>query len=129
MQPAHRGDDHGREFEERLVRQPQRLRFQCLEEIGEPTAIDDAGNCYLGTCAPESECAAVAGCGSCAGAGEACVTYETQLGNQHHCVAIPPECNGAATCGCLGAASCLSPYRSCQEYSGIKGVICSCPTC
>jgi hypothetical protein len=91
--------------------------------------VNDAENCYRGTCAPASECLSVTGCGSCTGANDACVTYQTQLGNQHHCVAIPPECNGAATCGCFGAASCLSPYRSCQEYSGLKGVLCSCPNC
>jgi len=96
---------------------------------GEVPVINDAGNCYVGTCAPATECKTVSGCGSCTGANDACVSYETQLGIQHHCVAIPPECGGGASCSCFGAATCLSPYRSCREYSGPRGVYCSCPTC
>jgi len=96
---------------------------------GEVPVINDAGNCYVGTCAPATECKTVSGCGSCTGANDACVSYETQLGIQHHCVAIPPECGGSASCSCFGAATCLSPYRSCREYSGLRGVYCSCPNC
>jgi len=91
--------------------------------------INDAGNCYVGTCAPATECKTVSGCGSCTGANDACASYETQLGIQHHCITIPPECGGSASCSCFGAATCLSPYRSCREYSGLRGVYCSCPNC
>jgi hypothetical protein len=95
---------------------------------GEVPVINEAGTCYVGTCAPATECKTVSGCGSCTG-NDACVSYQTQLGVQNHCVTIPPECGGGATCSCFGAASCVSPYRSCQEYSGIRGVLCSCPNC
>jgi hypothetical protein len=70
--------------------------------------INDAGNCYVGTCAPATECKTVSGCGSCTGANDACASYETQLGIQHHCITIPPECGGSASCSCFGAATCLS---------------------
>ena len=96
---------------------------------GEVPVINDAGNCYVGTCAPAAECKTVSGCGSCTGANDACASYETQLGIQHHCITIPPECGGSASCSCFGAATCLSPYRSCREYSGLRGVYCSCPNC
>jgi hypothetical protein len=96
---------------------------------GEVPTVNEAGTCYLGTCAPATECTTVAGCGACTGAGEACVSYETQLGPQHHCVTIPAECNGNGGCSCNGLVSCVAPYRMCTDYSGIRGVYCSCPTC
>jgi hypothetical protein len=66
-------------------------------------------------------------CSACTGTGEACVSYQTQRGPQHHCVTIPPECNGNGGCSCVGVASCLAPYQTCTDYSGIRGVSCSCP--
>jgi hypothetical protein len=96
---------------------------------GEVPTVNEAGTCYLGTCAPATECTTVTGCAGCTGAGEACVSYETQLGPQHHCVTIPPECNGNGGCSCNGLVSCLTPYRMCTDYSGIRGVYCSCPNC
>jgi hypothetical protein len=42
-------------------------------------------------------------------------------------VPIPPEC-GSASCSCLGAVSCR-PLTACMEYSGLRGVYCSCLTC
>ena len=96
---------------------------------GEVPTVNDAGTCYLGTCAPATECTTVTSCGVCTGASEACVSYETQLGPQHHCVTIPPACNGNGGCSCNGLVSCVAPYRMCTDYSGIRGVTCSCPTC
>jgi hypothetical protein len=94
---------------------------------GEVPAINDTGNCYLGTCAPATECTNVAGCGVCTFTTEACVIYQTQLGGHYHCVTLPPGCGGG--CDCLGASSCLPPYVSCTNFSGIRGVACSCPNC
>ena len=96
---------------------------------GEVPTVNDAGTCYLGTCAPATECTTVTSCGACTGAGEVCVSYETQLGPQYHCVTIPPACNGNGGCSCNGLVSCVAPYRMCTDYSGIRGVSCSCPTC
>jgi len=96
---------------------------------GEVPAVNASGNCYVGTCVPETECTTVGGCSACTGTGEACVSYQTQRGPQHHCVTIPPECNGNGGCSCVGVASCLAPYQTCTDYSGIRGVSCSCPNC
>jgi hypothetical protein len=96
---------------------------------GEVPSIDQAGNCYTGACAPASECTTVTGCGVCLVPDGACVSYQTRLGTQNHCVTIPPECGGNAGCDCLGSGSCLPPYGSCGDYSGIRGIFCSCPNC
>ena len=96
---------------------------------GEVPTINAAGNCYTGSCAPATECTTVAGCGSCTGSDQACVSYETQRGVENHCVTIPPECAGNGGCTCTGVASCLPPYGTCADYSGIRGVYCSCPNC
>jgi hypothetical protein len=96
---------------------------------GEVPTVNDTGNCYVGTCAPETECTTVTSCASCTGANEACVSFETQRGIQHHCVTIPPECNGNGGCSCVGVSSCMRPYSLCMDYSGIRGVYCSCPNC
>jgi hypothetical protein len=96
---------------------------------GEVPTVNEAGTCYTGSCAPETECTTVTGCASCTGTGEACASYETQLGVQHHCLAIPPECGGGATCECFGASACVGAYRACMPYSGLRGVYCSCPNC
>ena len=96
---------------------------------GEVPTIDDAGTCYVGTCAPATECTTVTGCGLCTGAGQTCVQYDTQLGPQAHCVEIPAACGSDGTCACLAPGSCIAPYRSCTNFSGIRGISCSCPTC
>ena len=96
---------------------------------GEVPSINQAGNCYSGACAPVAGCTTVMGCGVCLVPDGACVSYETQLGTQNHCVTIPPECAGNAGCDCLGLGSCLPPYGSCANYSGIRGIYCSCPNC
>jgi hypothetical protein len=88
-----------------------------------------AGSCYTGQCAPAAECRVVDGCQVCSAAGLACVVYETQMGNQAHCVTIPAACNGDATCACLGQTACIAPYRACANFSGVKGISCGCPNC
>ncbi len=96
---------------------------------GQVPAINAAGTCYAGGCVPASQCKTVSSCNVCGGTAPACVTYQTQMGNQHHCVTIPTACGGDATCGCLGPTSCVSPYLSCTNYSGNRGVSCGCPNC
>jgi hypothetical protein len=94
---------------------------------GEVPTVNASGNCYTGSCAPETECASVGGCGACTGANEACVSIESLVGVEHHCVQIPPECNGNGGCDCLGVTAC--PNRTCGNYSGIRGIYCTCPAC
>ena len=96
---------------------------------GEVPTVNAAGNCYTGACAPATECTKVTGCGDCTGPGETCVSYSTQVGAQAHCVTIPPECNGNGSCSCLGAGSCVGAYRGCADFSGIRGISCSCAGC
>jgi hypothetical protein len=87
------------------------------------------GSCYTGQCAPVAECRVVGDCQVCSAAGLSCVVYETQMGNQAHCVTIPVACNGDATCACLGQTACITPYRACANFSGVKGITCGCPNC
>ncbi len=87
-----------------------------------------AGSCYTLACVKSSQCKTVPDCTKC-GPNEACSTYVTQLGPQPHCVSVPPECKGNATCGCLGPTTCVKPFDSCNDLSGIKGVSCGCPAC
>jgi hypothetical protein len=96
---------------------------------GEVPTVNASGTCYVGTCAPETECRTVSSCAVCSGTNEACVSYGAQLGAEYHCVTIPPECGGNGGCTCLGVASCRSPYGACVDYSGIRGVSCTCPSC
>ncbi|MEZ4220372.1 MAG: hypothetical protein R3B13_05530 [Polyangiaceae bacterium] len=86
------------------------------------------GNCYTGECVDASQCASVPQCSRCAN-DEACSVYQTQLGPQNHCVSVPTDCNGDATCACLGPTTCVNGFNSCGNMSGIKGVTCDCPVC
>jgi hypothetical protein len=96
---------------------------------GEVPSVNATGTCFAGGCVPASQCKTVTNCSACGGSAPACVSYQTQLGIQNHCVTIPTECGGAATCGCLGPTTCVSPYGSCGDFSGIRGVSCTCPAC
>ncbi|MBK7580742.1 MAG: hypothetical protein IPI67_11100 [Myxococcales bacterium] len=95
---------------------------------GEIPLINAAGNCWQGGCVPANECKAVKACSDCTG-NLVCASWVTQLGTQHHCVDVPKSCGTDFTCGCMGPSVCTSPYLSCQDYSGQKGVSCSCPNC
>ncbi|MEZ4221549.1 MAG: hypothetical protein R3B13_11530 [Polyangiaceae bacterium] len=86
------------------------------------------GNCYTFNCVPANECMFVPSCAKCGG-NDVCANYVTQLGPRPHCVSIPTECNGNFTCACMGPSVCLSPFDSCSDLSGPKGVACTCPAC
>lgn len=86
------------------------------------------GSCYTGACVPATECLAVSSCAACI-PGTPCAMYGTQLGLQFHCVTIPSSCNGSGTCACMGPATCIKPFATCTDLSGIRGINCSCPTC
>ena len=97
---------------------------------GEVPSVNDAGTCYTGACAPASQCTTVTDCNACSGrTAETCVVYQTQRGNQFHCVSVPPACGGNDGCDCLGPTTCVAPYRACTNFSGVKGISCSCPNC
>jgi hypothetical protein len=89
--------------------------------------MNATGSCYTGYCHPTTQCRSVDDCEVCSST-QACVTNETQVGHTHHCVTIPPSCDGKSTCGCLGETTCLAPYSSC-DGSGQNGLTCGCPTC
>ncbi|HXU06454.1 MAG TPA: hypothetical protein VN903_36110 [Polyangia bacterium] len=95
---------------------------------GEVPTVNESGTCYTGACAPASECTSVASCEACTPPNSGCVDYATQMGTQHHCVTFPSGCS-TVDCACLGAGSCVAPYRACANYSGIRGISCSCPNC
>jgi hypothetical protein len=95
---------------------------------GQVPGVTESGECYTGSCVPAAQCTSVAGCSACA-PGEACVLYQTQLGNQYHCVSIPASCNKDQSCDCLGPSVCTGSFSSCSNLSGQRAVMCSCPTC
>ncbi|MFO0567480.1 MAG: hypothetical protein U0263_17615 [Polyangiaceae bacterium] len=86
------------------------------------------GACWTGKCVPASECASVAGCKDCDTTKYACVENVAKPSSAH-CVDVPAACGGSLSCACFGASVCVSPYTSCSELSGVKGVSCGCPTC
>ena len=88
---------------------------------GEVPTVDDAGTCYTGACAPATECATLATCAACTGADQVCVTYQTQRGNQLHCVTLPPACGANFTCDCLGPTACVAPYRILRQPLRAQG--------
>ncbi|MCA9628994.1 MAG: hypothetical protein KC766_15045, partial [Myxococcales bacterium] len=94
---------------------------------GEVAAVQ--GGCWTGTCVPAVECRSVTQCNDCTGGNTACAAYETQLGPENHCVEIPAVCKGAATCECMGPSVCVQGFDLCEDFSGIRGVRCGCPTC
>lgn len=95
---------------------------------GKVPSIKD--NCW-GPCVPATECAGVSGCSDCTGPLQTCVTIETQTGDgpESHCVSIPKGCEGNPTCECMGDSVCASPFDTCTDFSGQKGMLCSCPNC
>jgi hypothetical protein len=83
--------------------------------------------CYTGTCVPVTECVSVKSCSDCGKF--ACANHATRTGPQAHCVTIPAACGDTATCACFGPTVCTKPYSSCSDFSGVRGVSCTCPTC
>ena len=105
------------------------LTRDIVKKFGEVPAVNAAGTCYSGGCVSATECQRVTSCAVCS-AEQACVTDVTQQGLEVHCVTVPSTCPGTgASCDCLGASSCVSPYSSCTPLSGVRGVSCSCPNC
>lgn len=88
-----------------------------------------SGACWQGGCTPATQCASVKDCSACSGENVACASYQTQLGQEHHCVKIPESCGADATCGCLGPTTCVGGFNVCSENSGSHGVSCECPAC
>jgi hypothetical protein len=95
---------------------------------GQVPGVTASGTCYTGSCVPAAQCTTVSGCDAC-GPSEACVIYQTQLGNQYHCVSVPAACTRDQTCDCLGPSVCTGAFRSCTELSGQRAVMCTCPNC
>ncbi len=63
-----------------------------------------AGACWQGQCVPAKECAFVDDCAACT-ATQACVFFGGGI-MKRHCVDIPPECGGTASCACMGQSIC-----------------------
>jgi hypothetical protein len=94
-------------------------------EAGFVPGVKDS--CYSGSCVPVTECVNVKSCMDCGKF--PCASYATRSGPEIHCVSGPAACNDDATCACLGPTVCTDPYSSCANFSGQRGVFCSCPTC
>ncbi len=94
---------------------------------GQVARVDPTTQCWKG-CVPAGECNSVKSCSDCTGE-LVCAGYVTQLGPQNHCVDVPKTCNGNFSCACLGPSVCTSPFSTCADFSGQKGVSCSCPNC
>ena len=84
---------------------------------GQVPGVNAAGDCYTGGCVPATQCKTVTSCAAC-DPSLACVTYQTQMGDQVHCVTIPDSCNGNTTCGCLGPTVCKDSYRALSDPAG-----------
>ncbi len=106
----------------------------CDGEDAEPPACPEGhaprviDGCW-GSCVPVEYCDIVPSCDAC-GADEACVEAVTQLGPSLQCVPIPPSCDGAPSCDCLGEV-CEDPFDLCSDGIGPNGseLSCSCPAC
>ena len=55
------------------------------------------------------------------------MTDVTQVGLFFECADIPAECNGKASCDCMGEDVCTGAFNFCSE--GPTGLSCSCPVC
>jgi hypothetical protein len=86
-----------------------------------------AAGCYQGSCVPADECASVKSCADCTGP-LACANYGG-FQPKAHCVEIPTVCGADASCACMGPSVCITPFDSCNDLSGPKGVSCGCPVC
>ncbi|GMV12505.1 MAG: hypothetical protein AMXMBFR56_07290 [Polyangiaceae bacterium] len=95
---------------------------------GQVPQVTADGTCWTGQCVPADECKTVKDCTDCTGA-LFCASYVTQLGPQNHCVDVPASCGSDFTCACSGPSVCVAPYATCSDFSGLKGVSCSCPNC
>lgn len=89
-----------------------------------------SGGCW-GPCVPATECSGVLDCSFCSGPVQTCVTVDHQGGDgpSRHCVDIPKACENDPTCSCMAQNVCLPPFATCTDFSGIKGMSCSCPNC
>ena len=95
---------------------------------GQVPLITSDGTCWQGSCVPADECKTVTKCSDCTGA-LFCASVVTQLGVQNHCADVPKVCGSDASCACAGPSVCTPPYATCSDFSGQKGVSCSCPNC
>lgn len=89
------------------------------------------GSCW-GGCVDATQCLGVQSCAECTGVNTTCVKYDLQGGDtsvSSHCVTVPKGCEGSPTCSCMGSSVCATPYVACGDFSGIKGMGCSCPNC
>lgn len=89
------------------------------------------GACW-GPCVDVTQCSGVPSCAECMQSNAICVQLDLQGGDTSlsaHCVKVPDACSGNATCQCMGSSVCVAPYSACQDFSGIKGMACSCPNC
>jgi hypothetical protein len=79
-----------------------------------------------------TQCLGVESCADCTGLNTTCVKIDLQGGDapvSSHCVTIPKGCEGTPTCSCMGSSVCVTPFVACGDFSGIKGMGCSCPNC
>lgn len=87
--------------------------------------VNPQTSCWTGECVPQEFCDVVAGgCDACE-EGEVCVENVAQMVSSM-CVPIPPDCNGTATCECMGEV-CPEPFDVCADDG--DGIECICIAC
>jgi hypothetical protein len=87
---------------------------------GELPAVD--GTCWVGGCAPASECSGVTACADC-GAELACVVADS-LSDTVHCVTPASGCQSDRSCSCLGSSVCIAPFPQCSDSEPDGAVHC-----
>ena len=92
-----------------------------------PGQVPGVVNTCWASCVPANDCAYVSDCSKCAPKGEVCVTESTKAGQVHHCVVVPPACNGKPTCECMGDSVCIGLFDVCNDEP--TGIGCGCTTC
>ena len=84
-------------------------------------------NLCWGGCVPVQQCNTVTDCTKCNTKTEVCVTESFKGGPSHHCVAIAPDCNGKASCACMGDSVCTGSFDTCTDNP--NEILCGCTVC
>lgn len=92
------------------------------------TVAETAPACWTGRCVPAKHCDVVDTCDQCP-EGRVCV-QNLAFGPQPGvvCEPLPPDCEPATPCACIGAQVCLDPFVFCADQPG-GDISCECPNC
>lgn len=92
------------------------------------TVAETSPVCWTGRCVAARHCDVVGTCEQCP-EGRVCVqNIAFGPASSVTCEPLPPDCDPAGACGCIGAEVCLDPFTFCTEPPG-GGINCECPNC